>query len=317
MKNPWDTLPEKFVQKLTLLTGEKKSQQILESFCNHKPPTFRANTLKITADELEKNLKDEGFHIQRVEWYPNAFILLDQPQKLLTATKWYLEGYLYVQSLSSMIPPLVLDPQKDDLVLDLTAAPGSKTTQIAAMMENSGTIIANDKSRIRLFKLVANLKLQGVTNTQVLQIPGQFLWKKFPQYFDKILVDAPCSMEGRFVCDSPKSYTDWSPRKVEFLEEQQKFLMRSAVSATRKGGIIVYSTCTLSPEENEAVVDWILKKDAGKIQLIDITSPTLPSEQGITSWKNKIFDESLKKTIRIFPTDTMEGFFIAKFQKIA
>ena len=317
MQHPWEVLPEKFRDRLSLFVDPKQSEEILESFCEKKPTTFRANTLKITANELAKALYQEGIKTQRVDWYPDAFILLDQPQKILMETQWYKSGFLYLQSLSSMIPPLVLNPKPGDSILDITAAPGSKTTQLAAMMENSGEIIANDKSKVRLFKLKANLAILGVTNTKVLQLPGQFLWKKFPQYFEKTLVDAPCSMEGRFQCDNPKSYQDWSTAKIDFLQNQQKFLLRSAISSTQVGGTIIYSTCTLAPEENEEVIDWILKKTNHAVELEDIHISNLETSPGITKWKNKIFDDSLSKTVRIYPTKVMEGFFVARLKKTA
>src|SRR5690349_299727 len=218
MQRPWDVLPEKFIDRLKLFTTPEQLEGILGSFCVRKPTSFRANTLKISGDDLEKQLTIRGITTKRIDWYPDAFILINQPQKLLMETEWYKNGYLYIQSLSSMIPPLVLNPNQDESILDITAAPGSKTTQMAAQMENTGEIIANDKSKVRLFKLKANLETLGVINTKVLQLPGQFIWKKFPQYFQKTLVDVPCSMEGRFQCDNDKTYRDWSTKKIEFLQ---------------------------------------------------------------------------------------------------
>jgi NOL1/NOP2/sun family putative RNA methylase len=323
MQHSWDVLPEKFIDRLSLFTNPQQSQEILASFCVRKPSTFRANTLKISADDLEKQLTKQDIHTKRVDWYPDAFILLDQPQKVLMETDLYKNGFLYMQSLSSMIPPLVLDPHPEESILDMTAAPGSKTTQMAAMMDNTGEIIANDKSKIRLFKLKANLQTLGITNTKITQLPGQFLWKKFPQYFEKTLVDVPCSMEGRFQCDNEKTYRDWSTKKIEFLQNQQKFLLRSAISSTQVGGTIIYSTCTLAPEENEEVIDWILKKTRlaksgqNAVELEEIKILKLQTSPGLTKWKNKLFDESLSRTVRIYPTKLMEGFFVAKLKKVA
>lgn len=316
MKQPWDILPEKFIEKLSLFTTEQTKEAILSSLCSRHPSTFRANTLKITADELERQLRDLGIEGEKVPWYSDAFILKNVPQKVLTETDLYKNGYFYVQSLSSMIPPLVLDPQPNETILDLTAAPGSKTTQMASMMANTGTIVANDKSRIRMYKLEANLKIQGVTNAKTTYMPGEALWKKYPEYFDKTLVDVPCSMEGRFFVDDPKTYQDWTPGKVRMLSDMQKWLLRSAISATQPGGTIVYSTCTLSPEENEGVIDWILKKEKDTVMLESITIEGLPTVPGMTTYGNKVFDQQMHKTVRIFPTETMEGFFVAKIKKL-
>src|SRR6185437_11372051 len=120
-----------------------------------------------------------------------------------------------------------------DVILDMTASPGSKTTQMATLMHNQGKIIANDKSRQRVFRLKANLKQQGVTNTDTFSLPGEFLWRKFPEVFDEVLLDAPCSMEGRISLLDEESYKDWSVKKVKELANLQKWLIRSAVSCVK------------------------------------------------------------------------------------
>lgn len=234
----------------------------------------------------------------------------------LTETEEYKNGFLYIQNLSSMIPSLVLDPQPEEKILDITAAPGSKTTQIAALMQNTGELTANDISFKRLFKLKENLSKMGVINTKVLNLPGESFWKNLPEYFDRTLVDVPCSMEGRIRCDDPKTYQDWSTKKIKQLSKLQKYLLRSAVAATKVGGIIVYSTCTLAPEENEEVIEWVVNKSPEALVVEKITLPNITFENGLTSWRKK----QLKRTqncARIFPSREMEGFFIAKIKKLA
>lgn len=317
MKQPWDVLPPDFLEKTILAFGQEKAHKIFVSFSHKNPSTFRANTLKISAERLLESLKELKIEVEQLPWYSDAFILKNVPQKVLTETDMYKQGYLYVQSLSSMIPPLVLSPQPGEKILDLTAAPGSKTTQIAALMQNSGEILANDKSRIRMYKLEANVRLQRATNVKFSYIPGEFLWKKYPEYFDKTLVDVPCSMEGRFFVDDPKTYQDWKWGKVKMLSEMQKWLLRSAISATKPGGTIVYSTCTINPEENEGVIDWILKKEKGHVELEKIDIPHLSTENGMTQFGNKKYDASVTHSLRIFPSDIMEGFFVAKLKKLA
>src|SRR3989344_419590 len=137
-----------------------------------------------------------------------------------------------------MIPALILNPKPGEKVLDICAAPGSKTTQIAAMMENKGELVANDINQIRVYKLESNLKMQGVTNVIVTKLPAEAIWKKVPEQFDKTLVDVPCSMEGIFYCGDPKTFTHWSTKKVHYLAKHQKLILRSAVSATKPGGTI-------------------------------------------------------------------------------
>lgn len=317
MKHPWEILPEKFLTRLPSIVGEKHMEQVLKSFCIRNPSTFRANTLKISAKELKIELAKLGIEAEEVPWYTDAFMLKNVPQKVLTETAWYKEGYLYIQSLSSMIPPLVLSPAAGEKILDITAAPGSKTTQIAALMGNTGEIIANDLSRVRLYKLEANLKMQGVTNTRIEHMVGEQLWKKYPEYFDKTLVDVPCSMEGRFFVEDPKTYEDWSTRKIQDLANKQQFILRSAISSTKPGGTIVYSTCTLSPEENEGIINWILSKEKDAIVVEDIAISGLALEDGITHFQEKKpYNPEVMKTKRIIPSNTMEGFFVAKLKKV-
>jgi tRNA (cytosine49-C5)-methyltransferase len=311
-----ENLPEKFLERLKRLYPEKELEEILSSIQTKPLPSFRTNTIKTTTEELEKKLTQQGFLIEKVAWYHDAFILKNKSVRELTETEAYKQGELYIQNLSSMIPALVLDPKPDEKILDLCAAPGSKTTQMATLMQNQGEILANDLSRQRLYKLTANLHMYGVTNTKTLSFPGQILWKTYPEYFDKTLVDVPCSMEGRIRLDDPKTYQDWKLGKIKELETKQKYLLRSAISATKVGGVIVYSTCTLAPEENEGVLDWIVKKEADAIEIEKITIPNLELQPGIKEW-NKAFHPAISETARINPSYNMEGFFIAKIRKIA
>lgn len=318
MNEALQKLPERFLERVAKIVPQEQKDEILETFCHKRPATFRANTLKISPEALTEKLKDLG-PFEKVPWSTNAFLIQRDRQETvdtLMATDLYKEGYFYIQSFSSMIPALVLDPQPEDMILDIAAAPGSKTTQMAAMMQNEGMIVANDISPNRIYKLKANLASQGVTNTSILRQPGEFIWKKYPEYFDKTLVDAPCSLEGRINCYDPKSYQEWSVKKVEILSQRERYLLRSAISATKPGGLIVYSTCTLAPEENEEVIDWILKKEGDAIVTEKIAIQGLPESQPVMQWRKKIFNPQVKNTMRIFPSKTMEGFFVAKIRKV-
>lgn len=315
MNNARNALPAQFIERLARIVPTEKLEDVLNSFCVTRPTTFRANTLKISSEDLKKQLDDLKVVYKIVDWYKDAFILVTPSKKEFMETDLYKNGMIYVQSLSSMIPPLVLDPKRNEKVCDLTSAPGSKTTQIAMMMGNTGEILANDKSRVRLYKLIANLKMQGITNTKVTSLPGQILWRNYPEYFDKTLVDVPCSMEGRISCLDEKSYRDWSLKKIKELVSPQRFLLRAGISATIVGGIIVYSTCTLAPEENEGVVNWILEKEKGAVRVETITIGLSNTQKGIIEWNGKLLDPSLKNTLRILPSETTEGFFVALLRK--
>lgn len=304
--------PEEFLLRLESIISKDKFTAVIESFSQPKPISFRANTLRTNSETLAEQLRQQNIFFESVAWYPDAFILKDEKAKLMQ-TEEYKNGLLYIQNLSSMIPALVMNPRTRDVVCDLTAAPGSKTTQLAMMMNNKGKIVANDISRSRLHRLRVNLEAQGITNTDMLAIPGQYVWRRYPNYFDKSLVDAPCTMEGRFLTLDPDSFKDWTPKKIRLLSKLQKYLLRSAITATKPGGLIVYSTCTLEPEENEDVVDWVLEKENVELEEIKLTIPEL--QPGLTEWKKKQFNPQITKTKRILPSETMEGFYIAALRK--
>lgn len=317
---PRDILPPQFIERLERLLPPDQLENVIATFAARRPTSLRVNTLKATSEEVEQSLKELGLSATKVAFIANAYILEGvafETLGILMKSELYTLGKVYVQNLSSMIPPLLLEPMPNEKVLDIAAAPGSKTTQMAAMMQNTGEIVANDLSQIRIYKLNANLKGQGVSNTRTVRMPGQILWRKYPEYFDRALVDVPCSLEGTMQCDNPKSYEQWSVHKVKFLSQRQKFLLRSAVTATKLGGTIVYSTCTLAPEENEEVISWILDKEAGNIELLPIELPGIETMDGVTQWGNGLpYDERVVMCKRILPSALMEGFFVAKFRKI-
>lgn len=312
-------LPSAFEERIRRLHPE--AERILAALSAPRVTSLRVNTLKSSIEEVSTALKEAGYQLEQMPWWPNAFILSD-PNVQQVFHPMYEEGKFYVQGLSSMLPPLILDPQEGEQVLDLTAAPGSKTTELAALMKNTGHILANDLSPVRLFKLQANLNQQGVTNTQVKRGPGELLWRKFPEQFDRTLVDVPCTMEGRIDANDPKSYEDWSLKKIKELSMRQRMLLRSAISATKPGGTIVYSTCTLAPEENESVVQWALEKEQGKVVVEAIELPELTTQAdelitaGLTEWEGQQFSPELSKTLRIYPSAKMEGFYVAKLRKL-
>jgi len=291
MAQEWRNLPKEFLNRLETIVPTDKLHAILDAYTVMRPTTFRVNTLKTTVYKLLHLLTKQHIVFEPSSVSSLAFILKGDKRQLLDLPA-YTEGLFYIQSLSSMLPVLALDPQQNDKILDIAAAPGSKTTQMAAIMNNTGQIVANDNSRIRGYKLEANLCTQGVTNTTTRISAGQTLWQDYPEYFDKALVDVPCSMEGTFTTTNPKTYEHWSLKGIKELVQRQKWLLRSAISATKPGGTIVYSTCTLEPIENEQNIDWILKKEKNNIELVD-------------------------KPIAIYPSERMEGFFVAKLRKVS
>ncbi len=281
--------------------------------------SFRVNTLKISPEDLKKRLEEKKWQInQPFKDYPEIMVMESelQPGEFGRSLEHQL-GYYYIQDIASMLPPLVLNPKPDETVLDLCASPGSKTTQITARMQNTGTIIANEISLHRIKILASNLERCGVTNAIITKKEGFALCNKLKQegfLFDKILVDAPCSGEGTII-SNPKTLLMWNIKTVFNLSKMQKSLLSAAIEILKPGGEIVYSTCTHSPEEDEEILDFVLKKyPEMKIEKINLP---LKFTQGITNWKDKEYAKDLKYTCRIYPHEAnTEGFFLAKLKKI-
>lgn len=316
MNDSRSTLPQAFLTRLSNFVPLEFLEQTKKSFTQKRPTTFRVNTLKTSPEHLLTAFHSAQIVCEPISWNPIAFKVISPSLRELSETQMYKDGLFYVQSFSSMIPPLVLAPGAGDNVLDIAAAPGSKTTQMAALMENAGEILANDTSHVRRYRLEANLRMQGVTIARLGKDDGRAIWKLYPEYFDKVLVDAPCSMEGRFYTQEPKTYQDWSVKKIKTLSSLQRWMLRSAISATKPGGTIVYSTCTLSPEENEEVIDWIVKKESGNIRVEDFSIPKLDMSPALDQWNGKKFDAQVRLSKRVYPDSIMEGFFITKIKKI-
>lgn len=317
MDQPWSSLPPAFLSQLSEIIPSDRLPSVLESFSHERQPSFRINTIKISVARALKQLQQEGVSFSPVGWCVEAFLVDEDRKQALLDSPLYQTGAVYPQSLSSILAGIVFDPKPLEEILDMCAAPGSKTSHIAALMENKGAIIANDASRGRVFRLQENLKTLGVLNTKTTCLPGEWLWKKYPGMFDRVLVDVPCSMEGRFVATEPETFQDWKPAKGKLLSQKQKYLLRSAVACAKPGGTILYSTCTLNPRENEEVVDWILRTDEGLVVLDEVNVPEdVLVMDGLTESNKKQFHPDLKKTVRILPSEAMEGFFLAKFRKL-
>jgi len=308
--------PSAFITRIAELYGPDKALDIIPQMRYSGIYGVRINTLRGEVEEIRRSLVKQGINLFPVTWSKTAFVT-DSPRISVGMTRELQNGKLYFQSLSSMVPVIVMDPQPEEEILDMAAAPGSKTSQIAALMKNKGEIFANDIDRNRIYKLEFVLRMMGVENVVISRKAGQSLWQQYPEGFDRVLLDAPCSLEGQFDLDRPASYRGWSVKKVKELARLQQWLLRSAVSATVTGGIIIYSTCTISPEENEGVVSWILEKEKGLIELEEIKMQGVPFVDGITKWGKDEYGSEMKKTKRILPAPGWEAFYVAKFRKVA
>lgn len=298
-------LPQAFIENLYELFSPLTVDKILSGMAGERYTTLRVNTLKYDIQSLMKYFKEKNIKFERVPWYQEALIAKNVTEKEIQKLDIFEKGYIYLQSLSSMVPPLVLNPKPGEKVLDLTAAPGSKTTQMAAMMQNTGSILANELDKIRCERLQYNVTAQGASIVIVNNDYGERIGSKYSQAFDKVLLDTPCSGEGRFLATDPRTYRSWSEKKVSELVKMQKKLFKSAIEALKPNGTMVYSTCTLNLAENEQILEWALEQF--NLKLLNIELELREIQQGQT--------ESTKQAIKILPSRNTEGFFVAKLLK--
>ncbi|WP_297522198.1 tRNA (cytosine(49)-C(5))-methyltransferase [Thermococcus sp.] len=269
--------------------------------------SIRVNTLKAPLEVVVERLKEE-FDLEPIPWVREGFFI--NVDNLAKVPEHGL-GLVFGQEASSMIPPVVLDPKPGELVLDMAAAPGSKTGQIAQYMENEGCIIANDPKLSRANVLIANLNRMGVLIARVTTKDGAH-FARFQNTFDRILLDAPCSSVG-MIRKKWRFLEEWSMKTVVRYMNIQKRLIRAAYEALKPGGTLVYSTCTIDPLENEEVVDYLLRKTDARLEKIDLPVRT---SAPVLEWEGKEYSPELKKALRIHPNDNdTEAFFIAKITK--
>ena len=308
-----------FVERMKKLLGEANYERYWKKVSEDSVRSIRTNTLKISPSNLKKRLEEKGWKITQPfkENLEIMFIESNLEPGELGRSLEHLLGYYYIQETASMLPAIALNPKPGDLVLDLCAAPGSKTTQIAAMMKNQGTIIANDPAMGRIKILASNLERCGASNAIITKKEGIALCKKLKEngfLFDKILVDAPCSGEGN-IWSVKKTLLMWNINNVKSLSKIQKKLLSSAIEILKVGGEIVYSTCTHAPEENEGVLDFALKEFGKRIKIEKISLP-IKCSPGIDSWEENKYEKDVAKSCRVYPhIANTEGFFVAKIRR--
>ncbi len=283
-------------------------------FTQERVASFRINILKIDEWSCRERLIQAGFSIEKFPPIPFAYTLSREDEYRLKWSEFFREGLIYMQSLSSMLPALVLQPKKNETILDVCAAPGSKTLQMSVLMGNAGRIIALEKSPIRHDVLLHNIALQWVKNIETIRMEGVKYLSETTEMFDAILLDAPCSAEGRIRMNDERTYGFFSLENIKKKSRLQKELLQCSLSRLKKWGRLVYSTCTLAPEENEGVISDILLKNPDCF-IEEIKFSFQEFRQGITPYDEKKILEDLKKTARILPSKYFEGFYIAKLTK--
>lgn len=274
------------------------------------PKAVRVNTLRVEPGRAVTALRDEGIGVEVVDWDPTLLV----PDTDRPGRTWpYVQGWIHGQEVVSALPAPVLDPAPGDRVLDLCAAPGSKTGHIAALTDDRGTLVANDANLGRLSALRSNLDRLGVTSAMVTNRDGRHLDPTTLGLdgVDATLVDAPCSCEGT-VRKNPDALDDWSEAYLSEVAAVQRALLSRAVRVTRPGGRVVYATCTFAPEENEAVLDDVVGEEA--CRLVDVELP-VESRPGVREWGGERFDAAVERAHRVYPhlNDT-GGFFVAALE---
>lgn len=309
-------LPSVFLERLRAVIPPQEWEAVLKSFALKREITVRVNTLKAEIEDVAATLQGQGIKVSTVPWYPEALVLFGVEGRILSDDALVREGKMYIQSLSSMLPAVILAPNPGENILDLCAAPGSKTGQMAAMMHNEGWITAVESVKERMYKLKSVLALLGVTNVRIKLTDGR-RFRQQGELFDKILVDAPCSSEGRFKNSDKKSFQYWSLRKIKEMVQKQRGLLLNAGRLLKPGGTLVYSTCTFAPEENEGVIDWFLRKTDGAFQVLPSGIAGIKTYPAVHEWQEKIFNGEVKNCLRVLPDPLMEGFFVAKIIKLS
>ncbi len=297
----------------------QRYQSIIEDFPAFEEATRRplarfiwAHKQRIDPAKLNALLTAEGYRLVSLDWHPGAFRVAFEPNPL--GGHWtYQAGFFHIQEAASMVPVLLLSPRPGMRIMDLCAAPGNKTVQAASAMENTGTVVANDLRHQRMASIRMHVDRLGLVNVSTTCRDGGSYPRK-AGLFDAVLVDAPCSCEG-----TSRKNTDILHRPVPGrgrLLLRQKRLLERAVRLCRPGGRIVYSTCTYDPEENEAIVDAVLRAMPDKVEMLPSSLPGLRTAPGLTSWHQERFHPDLRHALRIWPhlNDT-GGFFAAVLQR--
>ena len=287
-------IPQFLKGKIEKEYGLEILNKIETGLIEEKPVTLRVNTIKSNAEKVKIELEKNNIEYEIVEWNKSAFIIKNVKEEEIRKLDIYNNGEIYLQSLSSMIPAIIIDPKERENILDMTAAPGGKTSQMAAIANNKVFLTACEKNKIRLDRLQYNMQKQGVKNINIMQEDSRKLSNYFS--FDKILLDAPCSGSGTENVFNSNFTEELIKRSCKTQEE----LLTKALSILKHGGEMVYSTCSILKEENEEILNKVLKKFKAQIVPIQIPKeiPVLPT--------------SIDGVVTICPTKLYEGFFVAK-----
>ena len=293
-------IPNFLKELLTKEYSEEQINEILKSYKENKVVSLRINTIKTTTEEIIKYLEEQNITYETITWSDTALVITNKTENELQELDIYKEGKIYLQSLSSQLPPIFLNPKENEMILDMTAAPGGKTTEIAALSNNKAMITAIEKNKIRSERLQYNIDKQGAKKVTVLNTDARNLNEYF--MFDKILLDAPCSGSGTITNNNFNSFNeDLVNRSIKF----QTTLINEAIKHLKVGGELIYSTCSILSCENDEIIKSILNSN------LELTPLDLTNYQDIPKLSTK-----LEGTLCVCPSKYYEGFYVAKIRKI-
>lgn len=298
-----ENIPKFLYERLIKQYGEQITSEIINGYTYKRPVTLRANTLKTNIDEIKKSLKQNNIKYREIQWYSDALLIENVNENTIQELEIYKKGEIYLQSLSSMIPAIILNPKENENILDMTSAPGGKTTQIAALSNNNALITACEKNKIRIERLKYNIEKQGANRVNILNEDAIKLSNFFS--FDKILLDAPCSGSGTLNINDTNISKYFTEVLINKSQKIQYELLKKAITILKPNSEMVYSTCSILKEENE---NNLLKILNNKIEIVPINEEIFKDVQLLPS--------NIKGTITICPNKFYEGFFIAKLKKL-
>ncbi len=276
-------------------------------------PSVRLNPLAATSADTLDHMRKLGWDGSPIDWCENGYSITKGFNELRDS-ELVQTGAIYIQNEASWLPVTALEPQPGERVLDVCAAPGGKASHIAALMSNEGELVANDNSRPRLLKLQSNLGRLRVRAEYSLYDATRLSHLMEHTSFDKILLDAPCSGEGLIDLRQPKKLDTWSVAHIRRLSVLQKRLLSQSWQLLKPGGRLVYSTCTLAPEENEAVIDWFLRRNPDAA-ILALPVPINGAHEAITSWNGQAYSHEIKKAVRLLPENGREAFFTCVLER--
>lgn len=310
-------LPKEALEDLRAQFSPTVYNRLLLAFRAERVTSFRVNTLKADKLAVLQRLRKDGFKCTQVPSVTNGYYCDTNCDKKLIKHELTTSGHIYLQSISSMLPAEILHPAMNSSVLDIAAAPGSKTTHMAAIMGNTGDIDAIEPEFIRVERLKHNCALLGADNVTVHHTTGQKFTADKHEYYEYILADVPCSGEGRFSIHDRASYIGWKKSEINRLANLQKKLLAGAIQALQPGGKLLYSTCTLNCTENEEVVDTIIR-EYDMMSILPIPRDFYIGKNTIapfTMFNGAHYSQELSKSMRVLPSETTEGFFICLMKK--